>query len=152
MAGKDTLTGALGNDILKGGEGADTISGGSGVDKIYGDAGKDTLSGGGGADTFFFVKGDTAKTKGAADIITDFSGKQGDLINLHGFDANTRKGGNQDFDFIGKHAFTGEAGELRFEKTGGETYIYGDTNGDGKADFAIHLEGSINMKEDFFVL
>ena len=48
----------------------------------------------------------------------------------------------------GKH----HAGELRFEKIDGETYVYGDTDGDKKTDFAIHFDDAINFKDDFFVL
>jgi Ca2+-binding RTX toxin-like protein len=152
MSGNDTLKGLAGDDILRGDAGKDTLSGGAGDDRLYGGAGQDTLSGQSGADTFYFAKGDTAKTKAAADVILDFNGKQGDLINLVSMDANEDKKGNQAFDFIGTHKFSGDAGELRYEKTGSDTYIYGDTDGDKKADFAIHLDDAMSLKADYFML
>jgi Ca2+-binding RTX toxin-like protein len=152
MSGNDTLKGLAGDDILRGDAGKDTLSGGAGDDRLYGGTGQDTLSGQSGADTFYFATGDTNKTKATADIILDFSGKQGDHINLASMDANEDKKGNQSFDFIGTDKFSGDAGELRYEKTGGDTYIYGDTDGDKKADFAIHLDDAMSLKADYFML
>jgi len=45
------------------------------------------------------------------------------------------------FAFVGTAAFDGHAGELRYEEISGNTYLYGDTNGDGAADFMIRLDG-----------
>ena len=38
-------------------------------------------------------------------------------------------------------AFSHTAGELRYEQISGNTYIEGDTNGDGIADFMIRADG-----------
>lgn len=128
-------------NVLKGGEAIDYITGGKGADRLTG--GKD-------ADVFIFRKGDSGKTKKSADLITDFSAKQGDRVDLHLWDADTATKGVQDFDFIGKQKFSREAGELRYQKHGAETLLAGDTDGDGKADFMIRFKGSIAFADDLF--
>ena len=147
----DTLFGGKGKDTLYGGAGNDTLKGEIGNDTLIGGLGKDTLYGGKGADTFVFksVRESTVKNP---DTIEDFSRKQGDKIDLKGIDANTTKGGDQAFKFIGDDAFHNKAGELRYEKKGGDTYIYGDVNGDGKADFAIHVDAKIDFAKGDFIL
>ena len=142
-AGDDTVDGGAGKDVLKGGAGADLIDGGKGIDKLYGN---------GGADTFVFEKGDTGKTRAKADTIFDFKPSQGDIIDLSDWDANSKRGGDQDFTFIGSQGFHGKAGELRFVKEKSDTWIMGDTNGDGKADFMIHLDDAMKLKVDHFDL
>lgn len=140
------------NNKLSGRDGADLIKAGSGDDKIHGGAGQDRMTGNAGADTFFFQVSDMAESKVDADTITDFHIRQGDLISLKSIDANGSKDGNQAFDFIGSDAFSRHAGELRFEKNTGDTYVMGDTDGDGKADFTLHLDGTFNVREDYFAL
>jgi Ca2+-binding RTX toxin-like protein len=146
------ITGNSGANLLQGLGGADAINGGKGDDSIYGGTGLDGLTGGKGADSFFFELGDTGAGKKTADTITDFHAAEGDRIELHAIDADTGSKGNQDFTFIGSAAFHHKAGELRFDKTSSDTWIYGDTNGDGKADLAIHLDHGIAMKADYFDL
>jgi Ca2+-binding RTX toxin-like protein len=139
-------------DIMLG-AGDDTFTGWNSDELIYGGIGKDKLTGGRGEDTFFFVTvEDTGSTKASADTITDFRFKEGDIIDLSGIDAKDGVNNDQAFKFIGNQAFHDKAGELRFEIKGKETYIYGDTDGDGNADFAIHLDGKINLKVDHFDL
>lgn len=142
--GNDTLAGDSGNNILKGGAGNDRIEGGLGADKLYG---------GSGADTFFFrsVKDSTVAASGR-DKIHDFSKSQKDKLDLSAIDANTKAGGNQAFDFIGTKKFSKTAEELRYEKKNGDTYVYGDVNGDGKADFAIVLDPSLSLSKSDFIL
>ena len=110
------------------------------------------MRGGTDADTFFFAAGDTGTTAKTEDTVVDFSTKDKDILNLHAIDANSNKAGNQDFSFIKDDAFSRTAGELRFEHVKADTFVYGDVNGDGKADFTIHLDGSIALKEGFFDL
>lgn len=149
--GKDKLYGQAGNDILIGGKGNDRLDGGGGKDVLRGGPGKDTLKGGGGADRFEFRSIKETKLK-QPDVILDFKRKQGDKVDLAKIDADTGSSGNQPFDFIGKAGFSGASGELRYQTKKGTTYIYGDVNGDAKADFAIRIDGRIDLKQDDFML
>src|SRR5690606_33235895 len=132
--GHDVLDGGGWNDRLEGGAGRDTIRGGNGDDQIVGGTQKDTLTGGAGADTFFFGEGEVGSGAASADIVTDFSHADGDKIHVRRIDANTGAGGDQNFTFIGDGAFTGVAGQLHCVQAGPNTFIEGDTNGDGLAD------------------
>jgi len=158
----DTLTGNIGRDKLSGGAGADRLAGnggndylygGSGNDKLTGGVGADDLWGGSGADTYIFksIKETTVSGVGR-DTIFDFSTRQKDKIDLSAIDANTTKGGNQAFSFIGTKAFGGKAGELRYEKAKSDTYIHGDVNGDKIADFTIHLDDRVSLSKGYFIL
>lgn len=160
-AGADTLTAVSGKldidagtgaDTIKSGSGKDTIDGGANDDKLSGGAGLDHLTGGTGADTFLFAAGDTGNTTKTADEITDFVVKDNDMLDLSAIDANAAKKGDQDFSFIGGDAFGHHAGELRDDQVKGETYVYGDVDGDGKADFIIHLDGALTLKAGSFDL
>jgi len=140
----DVMTGAAGNDILSGAGGKDSLTGGTGADK---------LTGGAGADTFIFlsVNDSTVDTKGR-DTIFDFDGAGGDRIDLSKIDANSATALNDAFSFIGNSAFSKKAGELRYDKGLSDTYLYGDTNGDGTADFAIHFDDALAFSKGYFVL
>ncbi|MBC2776533.1 FG-GAP repeat protein [Parasphingopyxis marina] len=150
--GADTLFGGANDDRLQGEGDNDILKGGGGADTLFGGAGRDTLTGGGGADRFAFVDGDVSGVLTQADRITDFSQGDGDRIQLSGIDADTTIGGTQNFTFIGTDAFSGAAGELRYQQIGGETRIFGDTDGDTVADFIIRLESTVTLVEaDFFL-
>lgn len=111
------------------------------------------LRGGGGADTFLFeALADSGKKAGKRDLIEDFKSGQGDVIDLHLIDANSKKAGDQAFSFIRGQDFHEKAGELRFEKKNGDTLLYGDVNGDGKADFSIEFAQALNLKAADFIL
>ena len=100
------------------------------------------MTGGAGNDLFVFGDGDFGGTTTAtADEIVDFTSGQ-DTIDLTAVDANSLIAGDQTFTFIGTAAFGNSAGELRYEQISGDTYITGDTNGDGIADFMIKVDGS----------
>ncbi len=75
-AGNNLLNGKVGADSLYGGKGNDTLLGGIGDDVLIGSDGRDQLNGGAGADIFEF-KGNIG-----ADVITDFSKADGDVIAL----------------------------------------------------------------------
>jgi Ca2+-binding RTX toxin-like protein len=127
-------------NMIDGAGGSDTLFGHGGNDTLIGGAGRDTLVGGAGNDKFVFDDGDFGgATHSTADRITDFA--SGDKIDLSAVDANTLVAGDQGFSFIGTGAFTHTAGELRYEQVSGSTYVSGDTNGDGIADFMIKLDG-----------
>jgi Ca2+-binding RTX toxin-like protein len=151
LSGADRITGGTWDDKLEGFAGKDILIGGRGTDKLYG---------GTGADTFMFRSTEDSPTEiwedsvydGWQDTIFDFSRAQKDKIHLVSIDANSQRGGNQAFSFIGTKAFHNKAGELRFEKIGGSTYIRADVDGDGLADMSIKLKGLHNLtKTDFFL-
>jgi len=145
MGGNDQLIGYANDDRLDGGDGNDWISGYYGNDTLTGGAGSDTMTGGAGNDTFLFAEGDFGgASTTTADEITDFTGAQ-DKIDLGQVDANTLVGGDQAFTFIATVALTGTAGQLHYEQASGNTYVSGDTNGDGIADFMIKLYGLHTM-------
>ena len=148
--GNDTITGGGGNNTLLGGAGDDTITGGTGNDIIDGGTGNNTMTAGSGHDVFRFVSADLATY--STNTINNF--KHGnDIIDLSQVDANKLTVSRMDlFTFIGQHAFDKVAGELRYDVTGGNTYVYGDMNGDGVADFAIVLKGITSLSAADFHL
>lgn len=149
--GNDILLGGGGNDKLLGGNGDDILDGGAGKDILVGGRGADTLTGGAGADMFVFSSRHDSPVN-TPDVITDFSRSQGDRIDLRAIDANTKSAGDQAFKFIGTDGFHKKAGELRYEKRSGDTFVLADVNGDGKVDFSIALDASINLKAGDFIL
>lgn len=150
-SGNDKLSGGTGNDFLSGGAGKDTLQGGTGNDRLMGGTGADKLIGGTGADVFIFrsLKDSTTSASGR-DTILDFDKK--DTIDVRGIDAVSKGMTKEDFDFIGTSKFHKVSGELRYEKSKGDTFVYGDVNGDGKADFSIKLEGEYTLTKGDFLL
>lgn len=136
---------------INGAAGNDTISGSSGNDVMSGDAGADRLSGGSGSDLFSYSNATHSKV-GGADTIVDFT-VGFDKVNLSGIDASTKLTGNQAFVFVGNGAFTGVAGQLRVDSSDPNvTHIYGDTNGDMRADFQIDVLGNQPLHTSDFIL
>ncbi|WP_066334140.1 beta strand repeat-containing protein [Azohydromonas lata] len=135
----DQLTGsAKQSDYLVGGGGADTLDGG--VDNL--------------SDFFaYFNVSDSALS--AMDTIRNFNSTDaygGDKINFLGVDANSLDDlVNSSFNFIGTKAFAKKAGELRYANSDGNTFVYGDVNGDGVADIAIKLLGTHTLTQSTFV-
>jgi Ca2+-binding RTX toxin-like protein len=126
--GRDRIYGYEGNDFLKGGLGADYLRGG---------AGNDTFD----YDSVGHVKGDA---------IYDFVRGQ-DKIDFRNIDANSTKGGNQNFSFIGKKAFT-KAGQVHTEKKGGYTHVSVNTDADAQAEATLKIKGYLNLSKADFIL
>jgi Ca2+-binding RTX toxin-like protein len=160
LLGVAALSGT-GNDSanhLVGNRAANVLAGAGGNDTLTGGAGRDVLTGGEGADWFDFnARSETARTMSTADVITDFA-RGLDRIDLAGIDARTTASGNQAFRWLGSGAFTGSAGQLRYQKydqAGTDhdvTMVMGDVNGDKKVDFAIVLTGLHGLSSADFVL
>jgi Ca2+-binding RTX toxin-like protein len=147
------LTGNEFAQSIAGNAGHNVLSGMAGNDTLLGGIGKDALSGGSGRDTFVFasIKDSTLRAQGR-DTIHDFKGQSGDRFDLRKIDADTTTLEDQEFLFLGKAQFSKTAGELRYEVKSGQTFVYGDVNGDGKADFAVHLKGTLGLSSDYFLL
>ncbi|MCA0399196.1 MAG: cadherin domain-containing protein [Proteobacteria bacterium] len=142
--GANTLFGLGGNDVIHGGGGDDRLAGGNGADQMRGDAGHDV---------FDFNAIGESNVGALSDIILDFTRGQ-DKIDVTTIDANAGLAGNQNFAFVGTGAFTGTAGQLRYDTTAGDgfTHIFGDVNGDGVADFEIRLQGNYTLTATDFIL
>jgi Ca2+-binding RTX toxin-like protein len=150
LAGNDTLSGGGGHDELFGNAGDDVLNGDGGEDLLIGGPGADVLTGGYEGDTFQFNDGDCG-LGASADRITDFV-QIVERIDLRGIDADTGTAGDQAFSFVGTAAFSGVAGELRYAFDGVDTWVQGDVDGDGAADFEIVLSGGYPMVSgDFFL-
>ncbi len=147
-SGNDTIIGNAIANVLTGGGGNDNITGGGGNDRLIGGPGVDTMSGGSGADTFVFLAGDSSAAAGQHDLITDFSA--GDKIDVSAIDAIPATAGIDLFRFLGTAAFDGTAGALNYAYNSATniTTLYGDTNGDRVADFAIDLSGNIAITQN----
>jgi len=143
----NTLKGNDGADVLRGMGGKDSLQGGADADVLDGGAGNDILNGGLGADRFVFDQPGlaTSTATASAERIMDFSHAQGDRIDLHAIDANGPLAGDAAFTFIGSAAFSHVAGQLRAAEIGTNTFLFGDMNGDTKADFVIRLDGHVDL-------
>jgi Ca2+-binding RTX toxin-like protein len=164
--GNNTLKGNNGNDLLYGRGGNDLLHGGNDNDKLYGDTGADSLIGGtgsdllyGGADSardvFIFNSVADSKIGSTRDKVYDFRTKVDDL-DLRGIDANTRVSGNQEFSFSTTTAKANsvwyKTANLDGNATTKEIIVYGDVNGDAKADFEIGLMGVTSVIATDFIL
>jgi len=130
--GNNSLYGDANDNTLIGGAFSDVLDGGAGDDFIISALGVDNMTGGAGADTFFTI-GDYEG--GFTGTITDF--EVGDFIsgtvNFQG------PSGFFPITWLGTAAFTGVIGELRYEKTGGQTLLHMDTTGDGVANETLTI-------------
>lgn len=141
LDGADTLAGVGGADKLLGGAGRDQLDGGAGDDWLQGGIGGDKLTGGIGLDRFVWASAAELGRGTDRDELSDFTQGQ-DTLDLSGVDTSSLTVGDQAFAFIGSGAFTGVAGQLRFEAVDAArdyTIIQGDLNGDRVTDFEIKL-------------
>jgi hypothetical protein len=139
--GADTITSGGGSDVILAGAGDDVVNAGDGADTLDGGLGRDVLQGGLMNDDFDFdALADSAADVGLCDVIRDFRTSEGDRIDLSDIGSG--------FDFIGKKGFHDEAGEIRFKKS----IVQLDTDGNGKADLEIKLDGVTKLKDGDFIL
>jgi Ca2+-binding RTX toxin-like protein len=137
--------------------GDDIFVGTAGADRIIGGLGADYMTGGAGADIFDFNSAAEAGygANGVSfDEITDFV-RGVDKIDLSTIDATPAYAQTDAFTFIGTAAFTGSAGQLRYDSIGwnGFCEVEGDLNGDGIGDFRIRVGGGVSdlSASDFFL-
>jgi Ca2+-binding RTX toxin-like protein len=148
-SGSDTLTsienliGSGFNDSLTGNAGHNTLDGAAGNDLLTGGIGHDMLTGGSGSDTFDFnALSEMGLTSATWDVINDFAPGL-DRIDLSTLDANAALAGNQAFSApVVGGTFSGAfatAGDLYFDNVA--HVLYGNTDADAAAEFAIQFVG-----------
>jgi serralysin len=145
----NVLKGNRGDNVLAGGAGDDAIRGCAGDDRLLGGRGQDTLAGGRGNDVFeFHAVAESGDRTNLMDEIADFRRGQ-DLVDLSMIDADSTTATNEAFSgFIEASAEFSAAGQLRFE----DGVLYGNTDGDRKAEFAIRLTGVTELSGADLVL
>ena len=110
-----------------GSDGDDRLKGDDGADRLVGGKGRDAMQGGAGADAFVFGSLAHLGIGSGRDVIEDF--KPGaDRIDFSALDLEFQAGG----------AFTAR-NQVRFDASTSLLLI--ETTGDGKADYAIELQG-----------
>ncbi|MBL0374792.1 hypothetical protein JJB09_22520 [Rhizobium sp. KVB221] len=132
----EALGGGDFDDKLTLGSSGGWANGKGGNDILTAGAAGDSLEGGDGDDTFVFLTSLSIGTRsGTHSVIDDF--EQGnDQIDLSAING---------LSFIGTNAFSNVAGELRYLQAGNNTFLLGDANGDGTADFALELKGTVDL-------
>ncbi|MEM7767233.1 MAG: hypothetical protein AAF253_07060, partial [Pseudomonadota bacterium] len=147
--GDDTVdasatTTALNSVVLLGDAGDDTLIGGAAQTVLWGGAGQDTLTAGTGQTAFFF------------ESITDevdgdqlFGFKPGDTLIFFQVEALAQPAALE-ISFIADGAFTGTAGEVRYQFDAGNTLVAFDLDGDAAADTTLTLTGqTLELTFDF---
>ena len=149
----DRLDGGNGNDNLQGQEGDDLLYGQAGNDILDGGAGNDILTGGAGLDVFrFSFLSDSGLSQINADLITDFTISQGDLVDLSLIDAIVSTAAKESFSYIGSSMFTA-AGQVRGYLSGGATFVALNTNHDFSApEMIVVLSGALSLQASNFIL
>lgn len=131
-SGDNVLRGMGGNDVIDGRGGSNTLDGGDGNDLLVSRGLMDRLIGGTGADTFSFA----SLASGQEHIIDDFQSGI-DRIDLRTMSQMEQSSYGRPLSYIAGDAFSGIAGQVRFE-SGNLTY---DLNGDMVADGIVHMTG-----------
>jgi RTX calcium-binding nonapeptide repeat (4 copies) len=134
--GDDELSGNGGNDILLGGDGDDYLVGGDGFDLMYGGLGNDVFAVGGG-------EGEAGAFGGlSVDVVFDFDRLGDDVLDFG--DATLL--GSETFGNINAAEKTlhGELDGVDKHALGKQfvTVVFGDSDHDGTADFAVALIGT----------
>ena len=129
--GELSFRGTKHKDRLTGNALSNSMSGRGGNDRIFGDLGTDQLKGGKGKDRFIYRSAEES-TVTQQDTVS--FGKK-DRFDFRSFDGDSITEGQQSLRYIGKKAFSGAAGELRFTGSG----LQADTTGDGQADFVVNF-------------
>ena len=138
--GVNVLTGGGGNDRLFGFNGNDTLNGGAGVDQLTGGAGNDLLRLQRGCRQHAGHARPNPRLRQRRRHRPVGDRREREPRRRPGVHVHWRRRLHQ------------TAGELRFEQSNGSTFVYGDTNGDGAADFASASNGTHAVTADYFVI
>ncbi|WP_353228845.1 calcium-binding protein [Novosphingobium sp.] len=152
-SGENTIYAGDGTDVIYGGTGGAAVFGGAGHAEVHPGTGKMIMVAGSGQDTFVFAPGKTGGlTTTTCDVIQKFHANPGNVIDLSAFDSLLPAGGPTHLSFLGTAAFDMHAGQLRYEAAGTGLMVFGDINGDGKADFALNLTKLTSLSAGDFIL
>ncbi|MEO0681213.1 MAG: calcium-binding protein [Pseudomonadota bacterium] len=150
-SGEDRLASETGWTLMQGGDGDDSLAiGGLYNIPLYQDiAGR--FAGGDGADAFVLQAGLPYAIGRAGIALTDFDRAEGDRIDLSSIDAvAVSRGRSEGFDWLGRAAFTGTAGEARHDRRNDALLL--DDDGDGRAEVAIRLPEGAKLWETDLIL
>lgn len=138
----ENVEGTSGNDLIFGNGAANVLTGGAGYDRLIGF---------GGADRFVYESRYDSNGK-APDYIGDFSRAQGDKIDLRIIDANEQVDGDQAFQFIGSHEFTG-VGQLRsYQYEGHTVFEINTTDAISGAEMIVVVDPLVTLQAKDFLL
>jgi Ca2+-binding RTX toxin-like protein len=140
----ERIFGLLGKDEIFAGDGNDILYGGNGADFLWGEAGADTFG-------YNFV-GDSPWKNKRFDVIMDFNGAEGDIIDLRMIDANALRFGDQSFVFAGNGDGRAARGQIDYMYSKGDTHLFGYTDRDKNPDFYLKLEGIVDLDAGSFAL
>jgi Ca2+-binding RTX toxin-like protein len=149
----ENVIGSNFNDTIIGNTANNSLTGGAGNDTISGLGGSDSLTGGFGRDVFLY----TSVTESAAgvasrDTITDFQ-LGFDKLDLGAIDANSLFALDQAFRFLGNSAKFTSAGQLRYQVTGGNLFLFGNIDANfATSEFELQLSGLANITASDIIL
>ncbi len=139
----DDVVSTAANQFLAGSEAADVFLLGGGLDTVYGKAG---------VDVFRFLPTALGPAAQSLTALEDVNRAQGEVIELLWIDAVAGTVANDAFTFIGTAAFSGVAGQLRWQEEGAVQRVQGDVNGDRVADLTLLVRAAGPLDAGWFVL
>jgi len=136
--GTAAAVGAILNDDFASTSANQTLNGTGAPDLFLLGGGLDTVLGEAGIDLFRFLPSALGPAASNATTLQDFSRAAGEVIDLSAIDAIAGTAADNPFSFIGTAAFSGAAGQLRWQDQGdGTLLIQGNVNTDTVADLTI---------------
>ena len=145
-------TGVIMNDDFVSTAANEFLSGSAAPDLFLLGGGLDTVLGKGGADVFRVLPAALGPVAQSLIAFEDFNRAIGEVIDLSAIDAVAGTGANNAFAFIGTAAFSGVAGQLRWQAEGVVQRVQGDVNGDQIADLTLLVRTAGPLDAGWFVL
>jgi hypothetical protein len=149
--GTATATSTIQNDDFSSTSANQTLTGTAAADLFLLGGGLDSVTGGGGLDVFRFLPAAIGLAAANATTMEDFSRTLGEVLDLSAIDA-VAGGADNAFSFINTAAFSGVAGQLRWQSEGAVQRVQGDVNGDRIADLTLLVRAAGPLDAGWFVL
>jgi serralysin len=150
--GTAAATGVIMNDDFVSTAANEFLSGSAAPDLFLLGGGLDTVLGKGGADVFRVLPAALGPVAQSLIAFEGFNRAIGEVIDLSAIDAVAGTGANNAFAFIGTAAFSGVAGQLRWQSEGAVQRVQGDVNGDRIADLTLLVRAAGPLDAGWFVL